>query len=607
MNSGNHGDEEDEMVGTIDLDEVDWTAGDIEGIEHEDVGIASASMGLGLGLAPPLEVKSMRNQPRSNPGVDIAATALRNNGESSLPAPPPAVETVSSRSSSPIGSVPTTRASRAQRTSPFNLKACSACKKGKATPIKCRVDRRHWEDHDWTDPPTRPWIMPQGFVEWLAGEERQAQQQGGDAKFVLSGVAEAAAVKFASDAAASSAAALAAANKTRKPSSGGSGVGSNVHTGAAALTAAHIAGQSGASVPKTKTPTWVRTPLAKQGPTLKQGAGGKHGLPTRPGAAALGAGSKTAKNSQEAVKSAGPRAPRVESASALLERMLGSALPPAPAPAPPPRPVIPASTSSLGGPTPGGMGLKRPRCLAIGCTTPVPSHVAFCSDDCVVTGQKQAAQALMVYHRKSQRIKRNPSSYAAGPNSARTNNGSASAPPLTSTVGGSSSVGGEVVLTGVGGGAEVKGESGGIPGGFEGKNDGVGRRTAVQGATGAGGAAATAAVDQKPFRSGTSMTPHDEEEFTKQLEAVRDRVVLTPAQKFRLKIRDRFRELFAEGMTELGVDPSDMMMASVLAWDLEHELHVFSGADRSVYKEKAQSLRFNIAFGKNPELFKVRR
>lgn len=34
-----------------------------------------------------------------------------------------------------------TRGSRAQRTCPFPLKACSACKKGKATALQCRLDR----------------------------------------------------------------------------------------------------------------------------------------------------------------------------------------------------------------------------------------------------------------------------------------------------------------------------------------------------------------------------------------------------------------------------------------------------------------------------------
>ncbi|CAN0177353.1 unnamed protein product [Ectocarpus fasciculatus] len=68
---------------------------------------------------------------------------------------------------------------------------------------------------------------------------------------------------------------------------------------------------------------------------------------------------------------------------------------------------------------------------------------------------------------------------------------------------------------------------------------------------------------------------------------------------------DRFRELFAEGMAELGVDAADAaVLCGMLAWDLEHELNAFSRTNRGVYKEKAQSLRFDIKFAKNPELFK---
>ncbi|CAM9813051.1 unnamed protein product, partial [Scytosiphon promiscuus] len=223
---------------------------------------------------------------------------------------------------------PTTRGSRNQRTSPFNLKACSACKKGRTSAIKCRVDNQHWEDPDWTDPPSRPWVMPDGFVEWIA---------------------------------------------------------------------------------------------------------------------------------------------------------------------------------------------KRTRCLVPGCNNPVGRDVAFCSDDCVVAAQKQAMQALTAFHQKQR-----------------------------------------------------------------------------------GGAA-----DAGPALPLPEWTPEDEEAFAKGLEAVRARSAQTAGQRFRHKVMDRFRELFSEGMAELGVDPGEaVVLSGVLAWDLEHELNAFSPTNRGVYKEKAQSLRFNIKFAKNPELFK---
>lgn len=686
---GNHADEDDEMGGAIDLNDVDWASSDMD-VGSEDAGLGGGSISLSLTDESPQVAKLVGGQDRLGAEEGDTSSAPRNNGGVS---PPPGssstADSVPSRGSSPspTNSVPTTRASRAQRTSPFNLKACSSCKKGKAQAIKCRVDRRHWEDPDWTDPPTRPWLMPAGFVEWLAVEERQAQQQPGDAKFLLRGVAADAARKLALDAAASEAAALAAANKAKvRQAAGAGGVGASIAsvtataaaapknsgwtrvvamqkagggskavTGVVAKSAAAVAAKAVAepfprsSAPSVSKPTIVvasKPPIiaapksmisahrtvpvaaAKFVPTggAKAVAGtvprSEAVTTVRPDMSAAAKGGAVTPSSKasarggghDGTKGAGPRASRGESASALLERMLGSAsLPPPPAPAPAARPVIPAPVVAPGAPVMGGLGIKRTRCLAAGCSNPVPSNVAFCSDDCLVAAQKQVVQALAALRRRRHRPSKSSAPWAGsmmaggsmGKDSARANNGSVGSAPSWRVEGGGG--GAEVAAAGGGGGKEVKSEGGGGVHRRGGGGDRPGRVGGPEGAAGGngGGGAAKPAGGEPSSKPDPPWTEQDEEEFAKGLEAVRGRVVLTAAQKYRLKIRDRFRDLFAEGMAELGVDRSEIMMAGVLAWDLEHELHVFSGADRGAYKEKATSLIFNIKFAKNPELFKV--
>ncbi|CAM9952110.1 unnamed protein product, partial [Hapterophycus canaliculatus] len=348
---------------------------------------------------------------------------------------------------------PTTRGSRNQRTSPFNLKACSACKKGRTSAIKCRVD-----------------CGPEG----------------------------------------------------EKP---GSPRNAMTAAAAAAVRDAAIASK----------------------------------------AAAAGSG-------------AGPRVPVVESATALLDRMLGAAALPPPAPAPPVRAAIIAPRVAPGAPVVGGAGVKRTRCLVPGCNNPVGRDVAFCSDDCVVAAQKQTVQALAAFHQRQQGgVSSSPPAAAAAAADAGAGSPSGAAEAAANGGGG----GGEAAAAATSGGG---GESGG--------------------STAAAEEEAKAAADGSPLLP-PKWTPEDEESFAKGLEAVRARSAQTAGQRFRYKVMDRFRELFAEGMAELGVDPAEaVVLSGVLAWDLEHELNAFSPTNRGVYKEKAQSLRFNIKFAKNPELFK---
>ncbi|CAM9523427.1 unnamed protein product, partial [Sphacelaria rigidula] len=452
VGSNNPDELDDEMAGAIDLNDVDWASSDVDGgindggSEAEANAVASAA----AELMNPTSLDAVAASVSSG-GAEGSAGSVAGNGQVSVSA----VETgLPPGYGQPGGRM--TRGSRAQRTCPFPLKACSACKKGKATALQCRLDSS----------PTS------------AAQARLA-------------------------AAAGSAAVGAAAAKAK--------------AAAAAAAAA-----------------------AKKGP-------------------------------------AGPRAPRPESASSLLDRMLGRDALPAPAPAARPAPVVVAPPVAPGAPTPGGMGIKRPRCLAKGCTNAVSNEVAFCSVDCTVAAQKQACQALLVFHRNL-----HSSSMVAS------TTGSRGVVPASN---------GNAAVAAVGAPGGSGGGTAGAAGGSSGEQ---------QPSAGGGGGAAAAAAAAPASAAAAVWTAQDEEEFSKGLEAVRTRNVLTPAMRFRQKVRDRFRELFSEGMVTLGgaAAAEVAVMAGVLAWDLEHELNVFSRSDRGKYKEKAQSLRFNIKFAKNPELFK---
>ena len=475
--------EDDGMAGAIDINDAGWASNsDLGSI---DVGTAAAAAASASpAVASAAAAAAARGQRERHGG---GGGGLRNGGGKSTPsARSTSLQTASVARAVPPplftnSAAPTTRGSRNQRTSPFNLKACSSCKKGRVSAIKCRVDLQHWEDPDWTDPPSRPWVMPDGFVEWVA------KVDGGP---------------------------------------DGNQPGSPMNRATAAAAAA-----------------FRETALAEK-------------------AAAAGSG-------------AGPRVAVTESASALLDRMLGAAALPPPVPAPVARAPVPAPRTAPGAPVAGGAGVKRTRCLVTGCSNPVGRDVAFCSDDHVVAAQKQAVQALVAYHQKQQ---------AAAAVAAATG-----ASEKESNGGGGGNVGGDAV-------AAVEDGSGGAEGTGGGRESG--------GSTAAGGekeGTTTTAAAAAP-----KWTAEDEESFTKGLEAVRARSAQTSGQRLRHKIMDLFRELFAEGMTELGVEAGEAaVLSGVLAWDLEHELNAFARTSRDVYKEKAKSLRFNIKFAKNPELFKV--
>lgn len=562
---GNNQDEDDEMAGAIDLNDVDWASSDIEGVvndggidEANAVASAAAALMDTMG-SPPVSLTAPKITVKEPKQPNSAADQFTSgNGQ----VPLAAVETAVPRSvGTPSGGVPpstsarATRGSRAQRTTPFNLKACSACKKGKATALMCRLDRRHWEDPDWADPPSRPWNMPSSFVEWLRSEEqRQAAQaaRGED-----------------------------------------SSKGAGVLPGTAAAAAQFMAAKTAAAAEAVAASTSTLNPFAGS-PTNKAAQ-------ARVAAAAAAAAASAAATARSmAAGPSGPREPSGESAAALLSRMLGSAaLPPAPAPRPPPAPVVLASNVAPGAPAMGSMGIKRPRCLAKGCMNAVTNDAAFCSVECTVTAQKQACQALIAYHKKQQpRLSRAASASAA-----------ATSPPVPGfedTAAGNSPNNGSAApaVSGAHGGGNASAVASGDKGGAE--NDaamqqaggGAGGGMGSSGGRGGGGQAVAPAT--------SVWTAEDEAEFANGLETVRARGVLTPAMRFRQKVKDRFRELFAEGMSALGLEAAEILVtAGVLAWDLEHELNVFSQSDRGKYKEKAQALRFNIKFSKNPELFKV--
>ena len=483
------------MAGALDINDMDWGG--------EGLGVMSGTIDV-LTVSPVKTPKHATVDLAASPVVSAPATGFTRNGTAPVVAPAvtPALTRTAALNRAAAAKPPPplfagssagrTRGSRNQRTSPFNLKACSACKKDRASAIKCRVDSRHWEDPDWTDPPTRAWAMPPGFVEWLAKSESGAggQQQPGKST------------------AAAAAAAIRAKNQSRAVAS---------------------------------------SSFKYQGPR---------------------------------------RVPGPETASSLLDRMLGSAALPPRAPAPVVPSVVPAPRVAPGGPLAGGGGIKRPRCLAPGCMNAVARDAPFCSDDCVVTAQRQAVQAL-VSSRGQLRASRAP------------------LPPRASAARGASRSGAGTVAGGAAAAVASTTNNGSAGGDAATVGDGGAGGTGAGGGGGStvGAAGASASSASAPG----AWTPQDEEQFAKGLEAVRGRSTQNSTQRFRNKVMDRFRELFAEGMNELGVDSMDVAVFSgVLAWDLEHELNAFSRSDRGVYKEKAQSLRFNIKFAKNPELFKVR-
>ncbi|CAN0422011.1 unnamed protein product, partial [Discosporangium mesarthrocarpum] len=206
----------------------------------------------------------------------------------------------------------------------------------------------------------------------------------------------------------------------------------------------------------------------------------------------------------------------------------------------------------------GGGGIKRLRCLAEGCGSSVARGVAFCSEDCAVSARRQAVKGILAHRSASEKGKRNKTPPAKATTT------------ITAKKGAGKS----------GDGAEAGAGAGGRQGGVKGKERVVG---------------------SAPSTPSSHHEDGDEEEFDKGLEAMLK--LATAPQRFRFKVRDRFGSLFQEGMAELGL-PRDLARCMVLAWDLENELQAFAGADRSLYKERAQSLRFNVRLAKNPELFK---
>lgn len=167
---GNNPDEDDEMTGAIDLNDVDWASSDVEGGGNDAAGseeasaVASAAAEL---MAPTLTTTTPSsflaaagttavrgpNVPSGGGGAAGAAGAggagVAGNGRVSVAAVETGIAAVvpvaasASVMRAPVNySARATRGSRAQRTCPFSLKACSACKKGKATALQCRLDRR---------------------------------------------------------------------------------------------------------------------------------------------------------------------------------------------------------------------------------------------------------------------------------------------------------------------------------------------------------------------------------------------------------------------------------------------------------------------------------
>ncbi|CAN0435937.1 unnamed protein product, partial [Discosporangium mesarthrocarpum] len=65
-----------------------------------------------------------------------------------------------------------TRTKGPPRSSPFSLKPCVSCKRGKLGGVKCRVDKRHWHDPDFTAPNSGKWVMPPSFMEWYMHEHQ---------------------------------------------------------------------------------------------------------------------------------------------------------------------------------------------------------------------------------------------------------------------------------------------------------------------------------------------------------------------------------------------------------------------------------------------------
>ncbi|CAM9750019.1 unnamed protein product, partial [Phaeothamnion confervicola] len=97
------------------------------------------------------------------------------------------------------------------------------------------------------------------------------------------------------------------------------------------------------------------------------------------------------------------------------------------------------------------------------------------------------------------------------------------------------------------------------------------------------------------------------------LERLQTGVDADKTDRARGKVRQRFRDMFEAGMRRLQLpEASSMVLACVLAFDVESEAYemLVQGADRSrggnggeEYRVKARSLRFNVAYEQNPDLF----
>ncbi|CAN0104014.1 unnamed protein product [Ectocarpus sp. 6 AP-2014] len=148
-------DDEDDaegMAGAIDMSDVGWaSSSDLDSAMAaiDVVGAATTTEAPPRPPAPavyPLAREQHRHSgatPAGSRGGGGGGAAARNGGTISARAAGLQTASVARAVPPPLftnPAAPTTRGSRNQRTSPFNLKACSACKKGRISAIKCRVD-----------------------------------------------------------------------------------------------------------------------------------------------------------------------------------------------------------------------------------------------------------------------------------------------------------------------------------------------------------------------------------------------------------------------------------------------------------------------------------
>ncbi|CAN0016706.1 unnamed protein product, partial [Choristocarpus tenellus] len=477
------------------------------------------------------------------------------------------------------------------RSSPFNLKPCATCKRGKLGGIKCRVDKRHWVDPDHSDNTSARWTVPRGFMEWYTQDQevRLLEQQQVGAGALEGGVGQ------------------------------GRMMVAGRETGVSTPTGLVGTGSTGGAVVLSRT-------RGKQRNYARDAAG----------------------ESDET--SADYIFPPPTLASAATAVTVAKSLTPST--------LQRSGSSNIGvgiagaGGGGGGVGIggvKKIRCLAEECEKVVVKSDPFCSEDCAVASRKQAVRAL-VAHREASLI---PSvakipGGGVGAKSAPTkvrakamlpalieavSRGESKIPAVVTTKGleaidatqkdvreakiaikGEAAASSEVSETakdgvGLGSGSGGSGKTEGMTGAgaVEGKVVLTGASRHVVEATETsslpGGNGVNTAGYKIPSASAKDLAAA-EEVFLKGLEAVRGvGPGATAAQRFRFKVRDRFGSLFEEGIAELGLPP-DPTGCAILAWDLEYELQGLAGSDRSLYKERAQSLRFNVRLAKNPELFK---